>query len=154
MNWDAIFSLTNMVALLGWVMLAVWTRTPRTFSIVLNLAVGLLCLTYFILFILLVANLVDPGKIPGAADPDLLDYSIAGLRPLFLSDAGIVIGWTHYLAFDLFVGRWIARDADAKGVGRIAQLPFLFATLMAGPIGLLAWLLFRQTRKRAVVRGQ
>ena len=154
MNWDAIFRLTNIIALLGWVILAVWTRTPRTFSIVLNLGVGLLCLTYFILFILLVANLIDSGKIPGAADPDLLDYSISGLRPLFLSDAGIVIGWTHYLAFDLFVGRWIARDADARGVGRIAQLPFLFATLMAGPIGLLAWLLFRQTRKRAAVRGQ
>ena len=154
MNWDAIFSFINIVALLGWVMLAVWTRAPRTFSIVLNLAVGLLCLTYAILFILLIANLVDPGKIPGATDPDLLDYSVAGLRPLFLSDAGIVIGWTHYLAFDLFVGRWIASDADAKGVNRIAQLPFLFVTLMAGPIGLLAWLLFRQTRKRAAVRGQ
>ena len=147
MDWDAIFSFTNIIALLGWVILAVWTRTPRTFSIVLILGVGLLCLTYFILFILLIANLVDPGKIPGGTDPDLLDYSIAGLRPLFLSDAGIVIGWTHYLAFDLFVGRWIARDADAKGVGRIAQLPFLFVTLMAGPIGLLSWLAFRGLRQ-------
>ncbi|MCY7271616.1 MAG: DUF4281 domain-containing protein [Sphingomonas bacterium] len=149
MNWDAIFSFTNIVALLGHMMLAVWTRTPRTFSIVLNLAIGLLCLTYAILFVLLVSNLVDPGKVPGAADPNLLDYSIAGLRPLFLSDAGIVIGWTHYLAFDLFVARWIARDADATGLGRIAQLPFLFATLMAGPLGLLAWLIFRQTRSRS-----
>ena len=154
MNWDTIFSFTNIVALLGWVVLAVWTRTPRTFALVLNLGVGLLCLTYFILFILLFSNLVDPGRIAGAAEPDLLDYSVAGLRPLFMSDAGIVIGWTHYLAFDLFVGRWIARDGDAKGVGRLAQLPFLFVTLMAGPIGLLSWLLFRQTRKQTAVRGQ
>ncbi|MCY7281718.1 MAG: DUF4281 domain-containing protein [Sphingomonas bacterium] len=148
MNWDAIFSFTNAVALLGWVMLAVWTRTPRTMALVLTLGVGLLCLTYAILFVLLVANLVDPGRIPGTAAPDLLDYSIAGLRPLFLSDAGIVIGWTHYLAFDLFVGRWIAQDADAKGVRRLAQLPFLFVTLMAGPLGLLLWLLFRALRAR------
>lgn len=145
MNWDLVFSLTNIVALLGWVVLAVWTRTPQTFALVLNLGVGLLCLIYSILFVLLFANFVDPGRI-AAAEPDLLDYSIAGLRPLFLSDGGIVIAWTHYLAFDLFVGRWIARDADARGVGRLAQLPFLFLTLMAGPIGLLAWLLFRQTR--------
>ena len=146
MNWDAIFSFTNIVALLGWVVLAVWTRTPRTFAIVLNLGVGLLCLTYAILVVMLFANLVNPGRIPGTAEPDLLVYSIAGLRPLFMSDGGIVIGWTHYLAFDLFVGRWIARDADTKGVGRLAQLPFLFVTLMAGPIGLLSWILFRQIR--------
>jgi len=152
MNWDAIFSFTNAVALLGWVMLAVWTRTPRTMALVLTLGVGLLCLTYAILLVLLVGNLVDPGRIPGAAAPDLLDYSVAGLRPLFLSDAGIVIGWTHYLAFDLFVGRWIAQDADARGVGRVAQLPFLFVTLMAGPIGLLLWLVFRQTRSRRPAR--
>jgi len=152
MNWDVIFSFTNAVALLGWVMLAVWTRTPRTMALVLTLGVGLLCLTYAILLVLLVANLVDPGRIPGAAAPDLLDYSVAGLRPLFLSDAGIVIGWTHYLAFDLFVGRWIAKDADATGVGRVAQLPFLFVTLMAGPIGLLSWLVFRQTRSRRPAR--
>ena len=62
-----------------------------------------------------------------------------------MSDGGIVIGWTHYLAFDLFVGLWIARDADDKGVGRLVQLPFLFLTLMAGPIGLLSWLGFRGT---------
>ena len=152
MDWDLIFSLTNAVALLGWVVLAVWTRTPGSFALVLNLGVGLLCLTYAILFVLLVANLVDPGRIPGAAEPDLLDYSVAGLRPLFMSDGGIVIGWTHYLAFDLFVGRWIARDADARGVGRLAQLPFLFMTLMAGPMGLLSWLLFRQTRKQQAAR--
>ena len=79
----------------------------------------------------------------GFAAPDLSDYSISGLRALFMSDAGIVIGWTHYLAFDLFVGTWIARDADGRGVGRIVQVPFLFVTLMAGPIGLLAWLIVR-----------
>ena len=65
---------------------------------------------------------------------------------MFMSDGGIVIGWAHYLAFDLFVGLWIARDADAKGVGRLVQLPFLFITLMAGPIGLLFWLMFRGIR--------
>jgi hypothetical protein len=113
-------------------------------SIILYLGIGLLCLTYAILFALLLGGLVDPGRMAGAIKPDLLDYSIAGLRPLFMSDAGIVIGWTHYLAFDLFVARWIAIDADDKGVKRLAQLPFLFFTLMAGPIGLLSWLLYRR----------
>jgi hypothetical protein len=146
MSWEFIFSLTNAVAMLGWVMLAVVPRTPLTLSAILYLGVGLLCLVYFALFISLFGNLVDPGRLPGTPEPNLFDYSLAGLKPLFMSDGGIVIGWTHYLAFDLFVGLWIARDSDAKGVGRLVQLPFLFLTLMAGPIGLLSWLGWRGLR--------
>ena len=142
------FSLTNGIAMLGWLLLAILPRKPLTLSAVLYLGVGLLCLAYATLFVLSIGHLIDPARVAGAIEPDLLDYSIAGLRPLFMSDGGIVIGWTHYLAFDLFVGLWIARDADAKGVGRLVQIPFLFVTLMAGPIGLLSWLLFRETRSR------
>ncbi len=149
MNWDLIFSLANAVALAGWILLAVLPRRPLVLSTVLYLGVGLLCLVYFLLFIVSIGGLVDPHRLPGTPEPNLLDYSIAGLRPLFLSDGGIVIGWTHYLAFDLFAGLWIARDADAKGIGRLVQLPFLFMTLMAGPIGLLAWLSFRGIRSRS-----
>jgi len=146
MNWDVIFSFTNAVALLGWVMLAVWTRTPMTMALVLTLGVGLLCLTYAILLVLLVANLVDPGRIPGAAAPDLLDYSVAGLRPLFLSDAGIVIGWTHYLAFDLFVGAWVARTARAERIPFLLVIPCLFLTFLFGPAGFLLFLGLRLLR--------
>lgn len=146
MNWEMIFALTNAVALLGWVVLAVSPRKPLILSTILYLGVGLLCLVYLALFITLFGNLADPLRVAGSPEPDLLDYSISGLRPLFMSDGGIVIGWTHYLAFDLFVGLWIARDADSKGVGRLVQLPFLFLTLMAGPIGLLSWLGFRGLR--------
>ena len=152
MNWDLLFSLTNAVAMLGWLALAILPRKPLTLSAVLYLGVGLLCLAYASLFVLSVGQWIDPVRVAGTAEPDLLDYSIAGLRPLFMSDGGIVIGWTHYLAFDLFVGLWIARDADAKGVGRLTQLPFLFVTLMAGPIGLLSWLLFREIRSRRLLQ--
>jgi hypothetical protein len=78
-----------------------------------------------------------------------MDYTLPSLRALFMSDGGIVLGWTHYLAFDLFIGQWIARDADNKGFHRLVQLPFLFLTLMAGPIGLLLWLIVRERRARA-----
>ncbi len=80
-------------------------------------------------------------------------WSIAEIRGLFTSDGGIVIGWTHYLAFDLFVGLWIAKDADNKRFSRLVQLPFLFATLMAGPIGLFAWLATREARARRAAKA-
>ena len=64
-----------------------------------------------------------------------------------------MIGWTHYLAFDLFTGLWIARDADAKGFSRIVQLPFLALTFLVGPVGLFFWLLTREARARKLGRG-
>ena len=149
MPWSALFTLTNVVAFVGWAVLAFLPRARLAQSVVLFACVGMLCLIYAVIFVALFGGLADPARVAGAAPPDLTNYSIEGLRPLFMSDGGIVLGWTHYLAFDLFVGLWVARDADAKGFSRLAQLPVLFLVLMAGPIGLLVWLIVRERRARA-----
>lgn len=143
MSWDGVFSLTNGIAILGWLLLWFAPRKPAIMSLVMYLGVGLLCLIYVICFALLVTGAA--GDAGGAAS---FTYDIKGIRALFASDAGIVIGWTHYLAFDLFTGLWIARDADNKGFSRVAQVPILFATLMAGPVGLLTWLVLREPAAR------
>lgn len=152
--WQAMFSFTNAVVAIAWLILAVLPRKPLAMTAVLYLGVGLLCLCYAGMLVVLLAGGVDPGLVPGSQPYAVSDYSIEGLRRLFLSDAGLVIGWTHYLAFDLFTGLWIARDADNKGFSRAVQLPFLFATLMAGPIGLLAWLIVRERRAREMHPAQ
>jgi hypothetical protein len=51
----------------------------------------------------------------------------------------LLAGWIHYLAFDLFVGRWIASEADKMGISRLIQGPILFGTFMFGPLGLLVF---------------
>ncbi len=150
--WTTLFSLTNGIAMIGWVLLAALPRKPLVTTSVLYLGAGLLCLSYAVIFALLFSGSVDFGLVAGAKSADISDYSIPGIRALFQSDGGIVLGWTHYLAFDLFTGLWIAKDADAKGFSRIVQLPVLFATLMAGPIGLLVWLVIRESRARKVGR--
>jgi hypothetical protein len=148
--WQSLFVLTNVVAFACWAMLAFLPRRPIVMASVLFFGVGMLCLVYAGMFVALFGGLADPVRVGGAAPPDLMNYSVPGIRALFMSDGGIVLGWTHYLAFDLFVGQWIARDADNKGFHRLFQLPFLFLTLMAGPIGLLAWLMVRERRARAL----
>lgn len=153
MDWTWLFGLTNMIAVGGWAALLLLPRRPLTHSLILFAAVGLLCLLYTTMLALLVAGVLDGAALPGTPAYDPSDYSIEGLRRLFLSDAGIVIGWTHYLAFDLFVGLWIARDADAKGFGRRVQVPILLLTFLAGPIGLLLWLPIRERRARAAARA-
>jgi hypothetical protein len=138
--------------MIGWAMIAFLPRGPKVMALVLYLGVGLLCFAYAVMFIGLFSGTFDPVRVLGATDPNLLDYNIAGIRNLFMSDGGIVLGWTHYLAFDLFVGQWIAKDADNKGFSRLAQFPILFVTLMAGPIGLLVWMIVRERRARAITR--
>lgn len=152
MLWQTLFSLTNLVALIGWALLLFAPRRPLTYSAILYAGVGLLCLTYAVLLLLLVGKVVDPGAVAGATQFDISDYSIESLRKLFMTDAGIVVGWTHYLAFDLFVGLWISRDADNKGYSRIAQVPILVLTYLAGPFGLFLWLAIRERRARAAAR--
>ena len=148
--WAALFAITNLLAIVGWLLLAAGPRQPLVHSAILYLGVALLCLTYTVVFALVLSGAADPVRVPGAGPMDF--SSIAGVRALFASDGGVVIGWTHYLAFDLFTGLWIARDADHKQFGRLVQLPFLFATFMAGPVGLLAWLIVRERRARTTAR--
>jgi Domain of unknown function (DUF4281) len=88
------------------------------------------------------------GLIPNPQGGGADFTTIAGVRSIFASDAGVTVGWTHYLAFDLFVGLWIARDGDAKNISRFLQAPVLFATFMAGPLGLGLWLLLREPAAR------
>ncbi len=72
--------------------------------------------------------------------PLLLDASLENIAALLGSPAGATIGWIHFLAFDLFVGRWAYLDSREKGISAWLVSPVLFLILMAGPLGLLLYL--------------
>lgn len=146
--WPTVFSLSSSLALLAWAVLVLAPRKPAVLAGVLYLGIGLLCLIYSCAIIGLIAGVLPGGGAGGGAD----FTSIQGVKVLFASDAGATVGWVHYLAFDLFVGLWMARDADAKGFSRWVQAPVLLATFMVGPLGLFIWLLVRERRARATGR--
>jgi len=133
------------------VLLLFFPRKPLTHSAIMYLGVGLLCFIYLVLFATVVGGLIDPQRAVGSGEASFT--SIEGVRAFFGSDGGVVIGWTHYLAFDLFTGMWISRDADAKGFSRLVQLPFLLLTFLVGPIGLFFWLIVRERKARAAARA-
>lgn len=151
--WTGLFSTVNVIAMIGWVLLAFLPRKALVHSAVLFLGVALLCLIYAVLLGLVLSGSVDPALAAGAAAVKPGYSSIPAVRAIFSSDGGVVVGWTHYLAFDLFIGLWIARDADSKGFSRLVQLPFLTLTFLFGPTGLLAWLVVREARARKLGRG-
>ena len=74
--------------------------------------------------------------------------SIAAVRALFQSDALLVAGWLHYLAFDLFVGAWQVRTARVEGIPHLLVVPCLVLTFLFGPVGFLAFLALRAAAGR------
>ncbi len=123
---DALFSLANTAALLAWVALIAmprWARLRRAIQAVVVLG---LCLLYTVLI------QVYFFRVPGGGFGTL-----GAVQQLFTLREVALAGWVHYLAFDLFVGLWIARRADRMGLSRWLQAPVLATTFMFGPIGLL-----------------
>lgn len=144
--WNTAFNLANLLALVMWAALILLPRRPFVVTAVLGGGVGLLCLAYALGLVGLLSGTLGGGS--GSGEGGAVDFTtIAGVRSIFSTDGGATIGWIHYLALDLFTGLWIARDADARGFGRVVQAPILLVTFVAGPLGLLVWLGLRLTRR-------
>lgn len=123
---DALFSIANTLALVSWVGLIVlprWRFVRRALQLFI---VAGLCVLYAMLI---------QGFFFGVEGGGF--FSLAAVQKLFTSREVALAGWVHYLAFDLFVGLWIAGRADEIGISRWVQGPILLMTFMFGPIGLL-----------------
>lgn len=73
--------------------------------------------------------------------PAISQPTLSGVGALLSSPAGATIAWVHFLAFDLFVGRWIYLDSQERRVSAWFIGPVLFLTLMLGPAGFLLYLI-------------
>lgn len=126
MDWNAVFEGASTMALAAWVALIL---LPRWRLLIGTLRFGVLSVLALLYVTLIFGYFfgVDGGGF----------NSIAEVRALFASDPVLVAGWVHYLAFDLFVGIWIASRADVIGLSRFLQAPILAATFMFGPLGLV-----------------
>ncbi len=132
---DTAFEWTSRLAILGWVLLAmgVAAKPGSVARHWLLLTAGravplLLCMAY----VLLLAQHWDsaPGGNFG---------SLAGVTTLFASPGKLVGGWVHFLAFDLWLGRWMVDDVQAEQYNRWLLLPCLPLTFLFGPAGLLLY---------------
>lgn len=126
---DAAFRLGGLLAMAGWAALALSPPGRRWTSPVWRLTGWWLPLVLALAYVALIAAHWGPGGFG----------SLAEVRALFASDGLLAAGWIHYLAFDLFVGTWIARDAARRGVRHLWVLPCLLLTFLFGPAGLLTY---------------
>lgn len=134
MTADALFRILNLVTMAAWLPLVFLPRR-RWATTVLPMAMPALLGVVYV--VLLVVSL--PGSEGGFS-------SLAGVRALFEDPHSLLAGWTHYLAFDLFIGGWEVRDAQRSGVPHLLVVPALVLTFLFGPAGLLLYLAVRACR--------
>jgi Domain of unknown function (DUF4281) len=89
-----------------------------------------------------------PQALPVVAQPEL--ESVAALLG---EPRGTLAGWMHFLAFDLFVARFIVLDARERELPWFVLSPILLATLLLGPLGLLSYLIVRSGLAASLKRG-
>jgi hypothetical protein len=125
---DALFQAANFFAMFGWLLLTFLPRWAYTRRVVLF---G---------FVLVLATASLGGNTGG--------MTLTGISSAFQNPAVMLLGWVHYLAFDLFVGAWEVQDAQANNISHWFVIPCLFATFMAGPVGLLLYFIVRTIRTK------
>lgn len=135
MNIDQAFTILNSSVLLPWLLMALapkWKFTQQ--MIQLKWPVLLYAIVY--------AGLL--GMIVMTTSNSSMDFmSLQAIKAAFGQDQVMLLGWVHYLAFDLFVGMWELKDGQTRGVPHYLMVPCLIFTLMYGPVGLLLYSIIR-----------
>src|SRR6478735_4724176 len=105
---NQLFSVVNLLALVGWLLLAVLPGRRWPAALVSGwLIPGALAALY----VAIIAT--NWGRSPGGFS------SLAAVAQLFVNPWMLLAGWVHYLAFDLFVGSWIVRDSQERGIAHL-----------------------------------
>lgn len=137
---QTVFGLASTVAALAWLALALSPSGARWAPRARWIAGRVVPLGFAVLY---VALLVAHGMGDGGFG------SLAAVQRLMAQPGALAAGWLHFLAFDLFVGAWIAERAGGLGLPHLIVLPLLGLTFLFGPAGLLAFALLRLVWRRA-----
>lgn len=140
MPLDLLFRIASTIALAGWIALALAPLKRPLAVLVARLLAAVLCGGY--LAVLVHALTTGSGSPGGSFN------SLDGVMALLKTREAFLAGWVHYLAFDLFVGAWEAETAPAARIPHWLLLPCLLLTFLAGPVGLLTYLVLRAARQK------
>lgn len=134
MNSETIFSLSSLLVMPFWLLLIFLPRWRITQRVMAGPGTAVPAA-------LLYAMLVLPrfGEIfTAVSNPTLMS-----MTTLLGDPTGATIAWVHFLAFDLFVGRWVYLDGRSHNISAWFISPILLMVLMLGPIGFLLYLVLR-----------
>jgi len=83
--------------------------------------------------------------IPSLPDllPELLQPNLGTIMGMFSTPQSMTAVWMYFLAFDLFMGRWIYQETRQRNRNVVWSGIILILTLLFGPLGFLIYLFDR-----------
>lgn len=136
MTPEQAFSIANLLAALCWILLAALPNRRWVTRVVAGKGTPALFAVAYIAIVIAVFPRAEGSF-----------STLGGVTQLFANPWLLLAGWLHYLAFDLLVGAWEARDSVERGVPRWLLVPCLFLTFMFGPMGWLGYMILRMRYK-------
>ena len=130
----AVFSTSFLLVAPFWLLMIVVPTWHVTERVMVSRLVALPAALLYVVLLLPQATAVAAG---------VLSPSLAEISTLLATDLGATLAWAHFLAFDLFVGRWIYIDARQRDMSPFLVSPLLILTLLFGPVGFVGYSLLK-----------
>jgi hypothetical protein len=131
---ELLFDLTFPLAAPFWALMILAPTWSWTRRIIASPLIVLPVLAVYLLAVL--------PRLPEFA-AELLRPELGGVRDLLATTAGTTAIWAHVIAFDLFIGRWMYLDGQARGIPALVMAPVLVLTILFAPLGLVGYLTAR-----------
>ncbi len=126
MTPETLFAVANPIALIGWLVLiaGIILNQPLLRDRIAGLAIPFLLSAVYTVTILVHWWSAEGGF-----------GSLAEVQTLFTQGWIALAGWVHYLAYDLFIGAYLARRVMEARLPRLTLVPILPLAFLFGPIG-------------------
>ena len=132
MTFDALFSVSSILAMAGWLFLLASPLFPQWSDRIAGLIIPAALSIGYVVMLLFFSSDSEGGY-----------GSLSEVVALFSRPQGVLTGWIHFLAFDLIVGAWICRTARSEAIAFWLIVPVLVLTFLFGPAGFLAFIVLR-----------
>jgi len=136
---ETLFTLVFPLAVPFWFMMIVLPTWRWTRRIVTSPLIALPAAAIYVALLIPQIDVVFPA---------VTSPSLAGIAELIGTPEGAALAWAHFIAFDLFVGAWMYRDARDRGIHPVIMAPTLVLTILVAPAGFAIYLGIRLLGRR------
>ncbi len=133
-----VFKMANLVAAASWLGLIFFPKANPTKWLIRS---GLVSACFSLLYVFFLVPALFSGAEGGFR-------SLEGVAQLFRNQDWVLVGWIHYLPFDLLVGVWILGDSERRGWKQWQVSPILLLTFVFGPAGFGVYYFLKKWKKR------
>ena len=143
LTFENIYLWANFGLIPFWLMLAIAPNSKFTQILLNSIVLPLILATAYIYVIYQTFLLEEP-----LINVFKLYLSLDNLYTIFSIESFLLVFWLHFLALNLFLGSWIARDGVKYNLSRGLVLIPLILVYFTGPVGLVLYWFIRIFRAK------